>query len=845
MTHKRVPALFAAVAVAVLVTARAGAAGTNETLLWGSYTAELYMGMRARDAASPRFGVAWSRPEPSVLRYKTLGTTGVDSYTWHAHDGVRYGAQDFVDAECGVTVKGAWLKTGTREWTYRVSAEAFGGHTGAPAGPLSVTLFWADPEGARPLRAIGATRGKGAPGRVVLKGVSSVPGIGAYSVVLGASARGPGRVAYPPEYAGLLPDTSKGHCLGVRTKRSDDDPGESLIPALQLNLLNQVMNVKAHAEAQGLALPEVPSFLVPLLPDESAKNPNTFFVQRILSVPFTLDVAFIQNDLHVNATTSNDKNKNKNKDGDDKNDDDKNDDKDKNNNNGEEQQQQYVDLPTSTIDKIYRTMSGDALTPRLEAAEAAYSARVLALFPALAALRDDGEVVNERFTLSQIERFWAKNALANTLGGLSFFSGDRYADEEEMAFADEAQRRTLFTTVESKSRHQYGTLAEAGLAQILVAKWDVALMRAVVASWFANQDPATGYLPGLQVFGAFAAAAAKAAGAPARDDEAGTAPTFLYPLSSYLEAIKARDAAAAAATQNSTSESDDDKDNEDNAWFREMYPKLVAYYDWLRENQAGPVPYTFTWSKDSKGRRPGSGMPTYPRGTGESSNDSKDNGDGEMHLDGLCWMLFYAQFLEGLAAHLGEDGARFGADHAGYLAAMERYHLDENSKLYHDVARYDAATDTVEHAAHFGVVSLFPLIMTHVRADAVPLGATLRRLEAALQTPFGLATLATDDRLYAPSAQWRGGVSVGATFLALNALRHYGTVPGPQRPLARRLYNSLRAGMLDAINKEYSQLAFVYEWYDSRNGKGYGAHPTTGSSSLAVFILAEPPFPDL
>jgi len=764
----------------------------NETLLWGSYTSHLYLGMRARNPASPSFGVVWGLPGPSVPRFKALGNIGVDSYTWHVHDGLHYGAQDIVDIESSVTVKGSWIKTGTREWSYRISVENFGGKKEDVDKPLSITLFWTDPEGAKPLRVIGAARGKGAPGRVILKGQSSVPEIGSYSVVLGSSPRGAGAVKYPPQYSSILPDSSKGHCLGFRAKKSDDDMGETLIASLQLSLLNQVMNVKSTAESLGEGTPDVPEFIIPVLPDESSKNPNSFFVQRILKVPFTLDVAFIQNDLHVDASSDSAKS-NENKNG---------------------------ELPTATIDKIYKKMSGSDLTKRLEDAENAFENRVYGMFPSLAGLQNQ-EVVNERFTLSQIERFWAKNALANLLGSISYFSGDKYSDEEQMAFSEETQRKTLFTTIESKSHHQYGSLFEAGLAQMLLAKWDIQLAKEVLSSWFANQDPDTGYLPGVQVYGAFAGTCAKKANIVYGDDEFGTAPTFLFPLSSYLAALQ---------SGNDIGES--------NEWLSNMYPKLIAYYDWLRENQRGPVPYTFAWTKDSHGQYLGSGMPSYPRDTKSGNKNTK-----EMHLDGLCWMIFYSQLLGNIGEYLGVEGyERFVEDHDKYLEAMNKYHLDINTKLYYDVVNYDSTKDTVVHSQHFGLVSLFPLIMMHIRGDAVPLAATLRKMKNSLVTSYGLSSLATTDKLYSSSSQWRGGINIGMTFLVLNALKFYGSNEGSQRFLAQELFDNIRANTIDTINNEFRQLAFIYEWYDSKNGKGYGAHPSTGSSSLALYILAEQPF---
>jgi len=205
--------------------------------------------------------------------------------------------------------------------------------------------------------------------------------------------------------------------------------------------------------------------------------------------------------------------------------------------------------------------------------------------------------------------------------------------------------------------------------------------------------------------------------------------------------------------------------------------------------------------------------------------------------------LFYSQMLGTIGEYLGAEGTeRFAEDHQKYFNAMNKYHLDINSKLYYDVEKYDPATDTVVLSQHFGLVSLFPLIMMHIHNNAVPLAATLRKMKNSLVTPHGLASLARTDQFFSSSEQWRGGVNIGMSFLVLNALKYYGGNDGSQRAVAQELFDTIRANTIDTINKEYSQLAFIYEWYDSKNGKGCGASPSTGSSSLALFILAEQPF---
>lgn len=84
-------------------------------------------------------------------------------------------------------------------------------------------------------------------------------------------------------------------------------------------------------------------------------------------------------------------------------------------------------------------------------------------------------------------------------------------------------------------------------------------------------------------------------------------------------------------------------------------------------------------------------------------------------------------------------------------------------------------------------VSLFPLLMQLLPADAPALGALLAGLEDPdrLWTPQGLRSLSADSSLYRKyntehdAPYWRGPVWLNVNYLALAALKHYAEVRAP------------------------------------------------------------------
>jgi len=87
---------------------------------------------------------------------------------------------------------------------------------------------------------------------------------------------------------------------------------------------------------------------------------------------------------------------------------------------------------------------------------------------------------------------------------------------------------------------------------------------------------------------------------------------------------------------------------------------------------------------------------------------------------------------------------------------------------------------------------------------------------------------------------WRGPVWINMNYLILSALHHYAQEDGPYKTRAAEVYKELRQNLIGNIVHNYFKSGYFWEQYDNAaSGKGKGAHPFTGWTSLVVLMMAE------
>lgn len=74
-------------------------------------------------------------------------------------------------------------------------------------------------------------------------------------------------------------------------------------------------------------------------------------------------------------------------------------------------------------------------------------------------------------------------------------------------------------------------------------------------------------------------------------------------------------------------------------------------------------------------------------------------------------------------------------------------------------------------------------------------------------------------------------------YLALSALQHYGSVPGPHAAAAAALAAELRIAVVDNVAAQYEGSGYLWEQYDDVDGRGMSSHPFTGWTALVALML--------
>ncbi|KAG5521860.1 hypothetical protein RHGRI_034177 [Rhododendron griersonianum] len=114
-----------------------------------------------------------------------------------------------------------------------------------------------------------------------------------------------------------------------------------------------------------------------------------------------------------------------------------------------------------------------------------------------------------------------------------------------------------------------------------------------------------------------------------------------------------------------------------------------------------------------------------------------------------------------------------------------------------------------------------------------------------LWTDYGLRSLSKTSSMYMKRntehdpPYWRGPIWMNMNYLILSSLHHYSKENGPYKDKAKTMYSDLRSNLIRNIVRNYQQTGYFWEQYDQKKGKGKGARVFTGWTSLVLLIMAE------
>ncbi|KAH8833864.1 glycoside hydrolase [Flagelloscypha sp. PMI_526] len=280
------------------------------------------------------------------------------------------------------------------------------------------------------------------------------------------------------------------------------------------------------------------------------------------------------------------------------------------------------------------------------------------------------------------------------------------------------------------------------------------------------------------------------------------------------------------------------------SYLKSLYEPLKRHYDWFRRTQRGQIKQysrearsrteAYRWRGRSETHVLTSGMDDYPRGPPHA---------GELHVDLISWMAFFSRTMREIAEFIGEeeDASTYADLEKAIINNIDDLHWNEEQQMYCDANVND--DDESYHVCHKGYLSLFPLMLGLLEPNSPHLEAVLNLVHdpEELWSPYGIRSLSISHPEFGQGENyWKGPIWIQMNYLVLQALHNrYTKEDGPYQEKARKIYNELRANIIDNTFKEYQRTGFVWEQYDSKTGNGQRNHPFTGWTSLVSLIISE------
>ncbi|KAJ3013924.1 Processing alpha glucosidase I [Thoreauomyces humboldtii] len=797
-------------------------AAANQSLFWGSYRPNLYFGTRTRSAETLMTGLMWfgvnevSGETLKNIRHTCEQGDDLSGYAWQKHDGRSYGSQEIADNLNRVGIRNEYFKSPGGDhggdWSVRVSGEALdANHQTDVSLVFYVTLdgngeLSVDRSGPEP----------------ILRGNSKELGDFMVTIVDGAHTKAPATPPYPDTYD--LPDISKTLVTKYRM------PQEHIWKSKEL--LQQHLLEVAQRRINTYTSPYPHPAHIFAVEDNPEEKPNLVMFQKMVSTPFQFDVVFLSG-----SARSHDE---------------------------------------SLVASDAAELSGAALDKRLDAAAAQFDNRFEETFH----LQAKG--------YSEDRISFAQSLLGNMLGGLGYFHGTSIVDralegmdetepvdfiedgpeeEEDSDYFDGGQSKSkaaerpapapklegptsLFTAVPSRPFFPRGFLWDEGFHQLLIGAWDNDLSLDILSHWTSLIDK-KGWVGREQILGDEARSKVPQE-FQTQYPHFANPPTLIMGFMKYMERLSSADQALASLSSETIGSSSEinvlrnrhlhDKELA-GKFLNSVYPKLKLQYEWFRETQWGDVTTGgrrssgegYRWRGRKETHTLTSGLDDYPRGPSPHA--------GELHVDLLSWVTFYAKTLKTIATELGEtkDAKMFSDDLEVQLASLEELHWDPKSSSFTDLTIDERGISV--HVVHKGYMSLFPLLLGLLPADSPRLKPILDLIEDPnhLWTPYGIASLSQDDPYFGTGENyWRGPIWVNINYLILSSLhKSYAHVAGPCQQQAQRIYTNLRTNVVENVFKEYQRTGYVWEQYGAEDGQGKRSHPFTGWTALITLIMAE------
>ena len=847
--------------------------------------------MRGLWGASPLFGWLWScatcGPEQQIneLRHDAEERDGVTKYGWLQHDGDGFGVQGIVDRKMNVNLTTSFIRPEghSDRWAVRIHGLPIGS---AKDQAISLYFYTSLADESHSLEVLGGEVAD-ALGLKIDAGEEGGESILRAALATGTTARSPSlqtadgvKTLDQTYYYGVHIDTRPPSAALKRKQAANQAPPQQYTWAAKDIVKNALVEdyrkmygkyqqeveeqKRAHAtQHRGnknppqFQAPQPPPFIA-TLPNTLESDANVLVIQRVLSLPFTMD--FVLQPAEVDAATQ---------------------------------------ASAKELGGTDGWFGEKTLAQALAARSTRFDEEFTAKFPSTAALASKTTEGSKRG-----DHEFSQALLSNLLGGIGYFHGPWLMEQSPAVPAKgrspaipakirEMSPQTLFSAVPSRSFFPRGFMWDEGFHQLLVSTWNLDLSLAILGSWFGqiqSDSSPPGWLPREQILGEEARRRVPSE-FQAQKPSVANPPVLILALEKILQRIKRREAKERKETSTVTAETQRQIELF-NAFLLKWIPTIHMHVQWFFVTQASAVvtkpistislnqvtqvallPKSFRWAGRTLHHCLASGLDDYPRArfipdakkdrvpnSAQQERDARLNivhlaseiGE-EGHVDLHAWMILLAKTMAGLTEYLEHHHQQVGEEvkyatmsetYSNYASELSRtlpeLHWNSKSSSFAD---YVYKNGTRSFVTHIGYVSLLPMFLTVLDPTGPELLAILKNLRSdawGLWTAAGLRSLSKNDKYFGSGEDyWKGHIWINMQYLAAQALTHYADHPrSPEevRTLASELSGELRANVAGNVAREYHRTGYVWEQYHALTGKGRKSHPFTGWTALTLLI---------
>ncbi|GAA94992.1 glycoside hydrolase family 63 protein [Mixia osmundae IAM 14324] len=786
----------------------AGQLAVNQSLFWGTWRPNLYLGMRARVPDSLMFGLIWygvhDYASHAKARHSCEQDDGLAAYDWLRHDGRTSGAQIISDPLNNINLRTSFLKVPGGQhggsWALKINGRAID-----PMQPARIALtpyFGIEGSGSFELESKEAEDGILSP--VVLNGQTG--DLGSFSIRIedGKSTVSVPVSSYQDEFGDRL----------SRYAYISRAVGKGQIwRAKDVIMSDAAQYGNALVEKYGQDNPPEPAQVL-TLSNDARDGANLWAFQRMLEAPFTTYIYF-------------------------------------------------------DADDVPQKLTSQALEAGLEASKQAFDDRFERTF-ALTSKGYVGEHVMLAKSLLSNLIGGIGYFHGNSVVDRSRDFGDDLEDEGGVPVQPKpelTEERTLFTATPSRSFFPRGFYWDEGFHLSLIGAWDNDMSLDILRSWVDLIDE-NGWVGREQILGDEARSKVPSEFITQYPTYANP-PTLTIAVTDYIARLRARGIdvtnadfddrlkgamppvmAATGSTEELSNRLLSDTSLA-KAFLLSIYPKLKLHYEWFRRTQRGEIR---EWDRDASHKTEGyrwrgrtadhvltSGLDDYPR--------ARPPHTGELHLDLISWVGFFSRTMSEIAAFIGEeeDKADYDEAYAAIVQNIDDLHWNEDEQMYCDLSVNEE--DESVFVCHKGYISLFPFMLGLMAPDSPHLGSVLDLLRDPehLWSDYGIRSLSKSDPYFGKGdGYWTGPIWIQFQAMILKALHQkYARYPGPHQQQAQQIYSELRNNVVNNVKKEYDRTQYSWEQYNALTGQGQRSHPFCGWTSMVTLIMAEIVVPQL